>query len=150
MLDCVVELSTKTPIYAAIAGGCLPSHCPMHASQQDYCAACLPVSPGSSARSAGLLNEDKPEFVASLVELAGERFNAALAAADRHTARLLLRFLAALVVANVLHASSVAAALTGLVEAATSIAGAGTRRCVPCTHACELPAPTDKACCHAG
>ena len=84
--------------------------------------ACWPLS---MARRAGLLNEDKQEFVASLVELAGERFNAALASANRHAARLLLRFLAALVVANVLHASSVIAALTSLVEAATGIADAG-------------------------
>jgi nuclear cap-binding protein subunit 1 len=81
---------------------------------------------------AGLLNEDKREFVGSLVELAGARFDAALAAADRHAARLLLRFLAALVPANVLHASSVSAALTSLVEAATAAADAGAQVTLPC------------------
>ncbi|CAL8461756.1 g1287 [Coccomyxa elongata] len=92
LLDCAVELSPKTPVYAALVG---------------------------------LLNTDDQEFTASLIQLATEQFNQALAAGDKNRARLLLRFFAALVASNVLHASSVLAALLSIVEAATAIAAAG-------------------------
>jgi len=73
----------------------------------------------------GLLNSDDPDFTAALIQLASDQFNAALMAGDKNRARLLLRFFAALVVANVLHASSVLAALLSLVEAASATAAAG-------------------------
>jgi hypothetical protein len=73
----------------------------------------------------GLLNTDDQDFTTALIQLASEQFNVALAAGDKNRARLLLRFFAALVMANVLHASSVLAALLSVVEAASSIAAAG-------------------------
>ncbi len=79
----------------------------------------------STQRDPGLLNTDDQEFTASLIQLATEQFNQALAAGDKNRARLLLRFFAALVASNVLHASSVLAALLSIVEAATAIAAAG-------------------------
>jgi hypothetical protein len=78
--------------------------------------------------SAGLLNTDDPDYVASFVRAAAESVEAALAAADRSRARLLLRLLAALVVPGVLHPSAVLAALEGIVRAALEIAEAGRRR----------------------
>ena len=52
-------------------------------------------------------------------------FDAALAAADRHKARMLLRFMAALVPSNVVHASSVLKAMQSIVDAAKQIAEQG-------------------------
>ncbi|KAK9846278.1 hypothetical protein WJX81_000837 [Elliptochloris bilobata] len=92
ILDCAVELSPKTPVYATLIG---------------------------------LLNTDNPQFVAELVALAQAEFNEAVAAPDRHKARMLLRLFAALVVANVLHPSSVVAALQQVVDAAIAVAEAG-------------------------
>lgn len=63
--------------------------------------------------------------MAELVALAQAEFNAAVAAPDRHKTRMLLRLFAALVVANVLHPSSVVAALQQVVDAATGVAEAG-------------------------
>ena len=56
---------------------------------------------------------------------AAEGFEAALAAADRARARLLLRLLAALVVPGVLQPGAVLAALEGIVRSALEIAKAG-------------------------
>ena len=63
--------------------------------------------------------------MAELVALAQAEFNAAVAAPDRHKTRMLLRVFAALVVANVLHPSSVVAALQQVVDAAIAVAEAG-------------------------
>lgn len=74
---------------------------------------------------AGLLNADDSNFGAAFVRAAAEGFEAALAAADRSRARLLLRLLAALAVPGVLHPSAVLAALEGVVRAALEIAEEG-------------------------
>jgi hypothetical protein len=63
--------------------------------------------------------------VASFVHAAAEGFAAALAAADRARARLLLRLLAALVVPGVLQPSAVLAALESVVQSALEVAEAG-------------------------
>jgi hypothetical protein len=78
--------------------------------------------------SAGLLNTDDPDYVASFVRAAAEAFEAALAAADRARARLLLRLLAALVVPGVLQPSAVFGALESVVRSALEIAEAGRRQ----------------------
>ncbi|KAK9820118.1 hypothetical protein WJX72_006327 [[Myrmecia] bisecta] len=92
ILDCAVELSTKTPIYSTLVG---------------------------------LLNADENEFVAKLVADAHAEFLQALAAGERHKARMLLRFFASLVVSNVLHPSSVMATMQAVVDTAQEIAPAG-------------------------
>ncbi|EIE25257.1 ARM repeat-containing protein [Coccomyxa subellipsoidea C-169] len=92
IIDCAVELSPKTAVYATLVG---------------------------------LLNTDDQDFTTDLIQSANEQFNVVLAAGDKNRARLLLRFFAALVVANVLHASSVLAALLSVVDAASAIASAG-------------------------
>ena len=74
---------------------------------------------------AGLLNADDSTFVTKLLEQATQRFSEALAAADKNSPRLLLRFFAALVPANVLHPSSVLNALCSIVDAALEAAEAG-------------------------
>lgn len=78
-----------------------------------------------TATYAGLLNTDDPDYVANFVRAAAEGFEAALAAADRSRAGLLLRLLGALVVPGVLHPSAVIAALEGVVRAALEIAEEG-------------------------
>lgn len=78
---------------------------------------------------AGLLNVDDPELVRALVQrAAGELALCLQPGGDMRRARLLLRFAAALVVTNVLHAASVAAALRALVDTALAIADAGELR----------------------
>ncbi len=74
---------------------------------------------------AGLLNTDDPDFAAALVELAADQFTAAAAAGDRHRARLLLRFFAALAAANTLHASSVLGEFLSVVGTACAVADTG-------------------------
>jgi hypothetical protein len=74
---------------------------------------------------AGLLNADDPDFGAALAQLTSEQFNAAVATGQRSRARLLLRFLAALAAANVLHASSVLGAFLSVVGAAFAVADTG-------------------------
>lgn len=74
----------------------------------------------------GLLNVDDPELVRGLVQrAAGELTLCLQPGGDVRRARLLLRFAAALVVTNVLHAASVAAALRALVDTALAIADRG-------------------------
>lgn len=77
------------------------------------------------ASCAGLLNADDGRFVGKLLEQAARRFDQALASADRNSPRLLLRFFAALVPANVLHPSSVLNSLCSIVDAALEAATAG-------------------------
>ena len=84
--------------------------------------------------AAGLLNTENPQFVAELVALAQAEFNTAVAAPDRHKARMLLRLFAALVVANVLHPSSVVAALQQVIDAAIASAEAGACSGFYCVH----------------
>ena len=79
---------------------------------------------------AGLLNADDSTFVSKLLEQATQRFGEALAAADKNSPRLLLRFFAALVPANVLHPSSVLSALCSIVDAALGAAAAGAHKAV--------------------
>jgi len=74
---------------------------------------------------AGLLNAENHEFVVELVAMAQAEFNAAIAAPDRHKARMLLRLFTALVVANVLHPSSVVAALQQVMDTAIAVAESG-------------------------
>ena len=74
---------------------------------------------------AGLLNADDSSFVEKLLEQAAQRFDQALASADRDGPRLLLRIFAALVPANVLHPSSVLNSLCSIVDAALEAASAG-------------------------
>ena len=72
---------------------------------------------------------DDPELVRALVQrAAGELALCLQPGGDMRRARLLLRFAAALVVTNVLHAASVAAALRALVDTALAIADAGELR----------------------
>ena len=69
---------------------------------------------------------DDPELVRGLVQrAAGELTLCLQPGGDVRRARLLLRFAAALVVTNVLHAASVAAALRALVDTALAIADRG-------------------------
>ena len=77
------------------------------------------------ALCAGLLNADDSRFAEKLLEQAARRFDQALASADRNSPRLLLRFFAALVPANVLHPSSVLNSLCSIVDAALEAARAG-------------------------
>lgn len=74
---------------------------------------------------AGLTNADNHAFVANLVEAAREEFDRALAAADTNRSRMLLRLFAALAAVNVLHPTSVLAALQSAVDAASSFLDAG-------------------------
>lgn len=57
--------------------------------------------------------------------MAQAEFNVAIAAPDRHKARMLLRLFTALVVANVLHPSSVVAALQQVMDTAIAVAESG-------------------------
>lgn len=69
---------------------------------------------------------DDPELVRGLVQrAAGELTLCLQPGGDMRRARLLLRFAAALVVTNVLHAASVVAALRALVDAAMALADSG-------------------------
>jgi len=79
----------------------------------------------TSTSCAGLLNTENREFVAELVALAQRELSAAVAAPDRHKARMLLRLFAALVVANVLHPSSVVAGLQQVVDTAVAVVEGG-------------------------
>ncbi len=100
------------------------------------------------APSAGLLNAEDHEFAARLVAAAQRDFDASLATGARDRARLLLRFFAALAVANVLYPSSVLAAIQSVVDAAVEAAKAGAhvvrplhelsagRHIVDCGHGC--------------
>ena len=63
--------------------------------------------------------------MAELVALAQRELSAAVAAPDRHKARMLLRLFAALVVANVLHPSSVVAGLQQVVDTAVAVGVGG-------------------------
>jgi pyrroloquinoline quinone (PQQ) biosynthesis protein C len=73
----------------------------------------------------GLLNVDEPDVVAGLVQRISAEFSACLQpAGDFRRARLLLRFAAALVPTNVVHAASMLAVLQSLVDTAVSIAEA--------------------------
>ena len=74
---------------------------------------------------AGLLNADDSNFTEKLLEQAAKRFDQALASADKHAPRLLMRFFAALVPANVVHPSSVLNSLCSIVDAALEAASAG-------------------------
>ncbi|KAL4428043.1 hypothetical protein ABPG75_002132 [Micractinium tetrahymenae] len=94
LLDCAVQLAHKAPLYALLAG---------------------------------LMNVDDPEAAAGLVARAGAELHAALQpgpGCDPRRARLLLRFCAALVPTNVLHAGSLVAALRALVDVAVAAAEA--------------------------
>lgn len=129
ILECTLELSTKTSMYATLAGkqSSLPLRMDAHKS--------IPYGPLRLSSHtvmrhvmlycAGLLNADDSTFVEKLLEEATQRFGEALAAADKNSPRLLLRFFAALVPAYVLHPSSVLNALCSIVDAALEAAEAG-------------------------
>lgn len=74
---------------------------------------------------AGLLNTEEEGFVGTLLSTAQKELNAAFASGDRNSARLLLRFFAALVPSNVLYASSVLKTFKAIVETASEIAEQG-------------------------
>ena len=119
LLDCAVEMSHKTPVYAALIG-------------EDFgpCASSRPnmiFKPAAQyiQRHAGLINTGENAFVDQLISTAQTEFEGALAVADRNKARLLLRLFAALVPSNALHASSVLNALHSIVEAAIEVADTG-------------------------
>ena len=73
----------------------------------------------------GLLNTDNNSFVASFIEAAGQDFDSSLAAADCNRSRLLLRLFAALAAVNVLHPTSVLAALQSALDAAATFTESG-------------------------
>ena len=119
LLDCATELSERTPVFAVIVGKHL-----------QLCCENIDVLKLSNQKSAGLLNAEDSVFVKGLLAVAQARLNAALAAGDRFATRTLLRFMGALALTNVVHASSVLAALASIVEAATHIAEAGAQQCL--------------------
>ena len=73
----------------------------------------------------GLLNTDNNEFVTSFIEAAGQDFDRSLAAADCNRSGMLLRLFAALAAVNVLHPTSVLAALQSAVDAALTFTDSG-------------------------
>lgn len=68
----------------------------------------------------GLLNTEASEFVEKIIEKSNEQFNESLAQGDFHRGKMLLRFFCALVLTNVLSASSVISALDAVVETAVA------------------------------
>ena len=76
-------------------------------------------------QAAGLLNGDDHDLVAELVGSLISDYEAALGAGQRHRARMLLRFMAALVVVNVVQPSDVLTVLEAVVASAIAIAEAG-------------------------
>ena len=87
---------------------------------------------------AGLINSEEPKFVEGLVATAAGSVSQALADADRTRFSALLRFLAALVPANVLHPSAVIGQLQRIVDVALEVAKTGTPLSLGST--CMLPA----------
>lgn len=71
------------------------------------------------------MNADNHAFVSAFLEVAREDFDRSLAAADTNRSRMLLRLFAALAAVNVLHPTSVLAALQSLVDAASSFLESG-------------------------
>lgn len=83
------------------------------------------------------MNVDDPEAAAGLVERAGAELAAALQpgpGCDPRRVRLLLRFCAALVPTNVLHAASLMATLRALVDTAVAVAEASECCCQHGSH----------------
>lgn len=74
---------------------------------------------------AGLLNVDAPDVVDGLLQRIADDISACLRpGGDVRQGRLLLRFLTALVVTNVVHASAAVAVIQSFVDAALGIASA--------------------------
>ncbi|KAK9821283.1 hypothetical protein WJX74_008679 [Apatococcus lobatus] len=89
------------------------------------CAAELSPKCAVYATLAGLINSEEPKFVEGLVARAAEGVSQALACADWTRFSCLLRFLAALVPANVLHPSAVIGQLRRMVNVALDVVKTG-------------------------
>lgn len=129
-LTLAVERLTSPPPLTASSASAVPPPPPCWASSRPPPS--LPPNPHvAPALPAGLVNGERHDFVSRVVERVQSQLVAALEGGDRDRARMLLRFLTAMSVVNVVQPAGVVALMQALVATALAAAnqGAGGRAC---------------------